>query len=801
MNKLSISLLVLCFSFQLNLLFSQEKILRPVTVLKLIQNNDLIFAATQGSGVLVSTDFGETWNKMNNGLPDLYISTFEKINNTLVVTVDGFGIYISKDNANTWTKSNFEGTGSKIFLESETKLVANSTKKGLFFSDENLQNWNTLNTGFKQELNCIISTSSHIFYGAKTKGIYASKDKGKTIEHALIGLQNFTINAFLIKSNVLFAATNGGIYVSKDNAKNWTLLDPGLEKAIVYTLITKGDTLIAGTNPFGIIISTDNGKTWKDNNKGLTTVFIQSILPYKNKVFLGTYDGIFVSKDDAKTWEILNVYDSIPEFKKPTEKRQRSLIDVSNLGYEFANPFVKTGTNSVGLWQGMYMDLNGVFSCGAYTGMASFQDGDRTVFTRGISAYIGAQLYLSKIKSKSLNLSPFYGGGLTVNRLQNNVKLMDSEFINNNQVVALGVGLYGSFGLAMIFGPVVVKAKIQANACANFSKANDLKALQIIPSITVGFKTGNKFLRPKEIISTGNHVHQEIASTTIIGSNTYKIYTVYYTPGIYNGYKVITEKTTTVPVLHHTYKDVYTAGSIRVTDVGKHFFLAPKLEGSLLSSKNSFAKAYGIQAGFRVSRLLLEFSYSHGDIAMKDPISRSGKEVPIGNFELENENFYLAPMDGVFRNSNRVGMKLGLNVMYYKNKTNFVGNTTKDMQNLKKAKKATWVYGLVPTVGFGVMSLGDFKFTNENGENAFKNYISQQDSTDINSLENIPFNYYGINGIVANQTSYLTLGLNLFVGVVSLEYDLFIVKGKTLNHTFGVAVKFPIFRLVNSKNK
>jgi photosystem II stability/assembly factor-like uncharacterized protein len=130
MNKLSISLLVLCFSFQLNLLFSQEKILRPLTVLKLIQNNDLIFAATQGSGVLVSTDFGETWNKMNNGLPDLYLSTFEKINNTLVVSVDGFGIYVSKDNAKTWTKSNLDETKEvKIFLENNTKLITNSSKK------------------------------------------------------------------------------------------------------------------------------------------------------------------------------------------------------------------------------------------------------------------------------------------------------------------------------------------------------------------------------------------------------------------------------------------------------------------------------------------------------------------------------------------------------------------------------------------------------------------------------------------------------------------------------------------------
>ncbi len=808
MSKLCFFLLVIFFSIQLNIVLSQEKILRPVTVLKLIENNNLIFAATQGSGVLVSSDSGETWGKMNNGLPHLYLSTIEKIKNTLFVSVDGFGIYMSKDNAKTWTKSNFEEEKeTKIFLENESKLVANTTKKGLFLADENLQNWNELNSSFKEELNCMVSNSTHIFYGAKYKGIYASKDKGKTIEHALIGLQNFTINAFLIKNNVLFAATNGGIYVSKDNAKNWTLLDSRLENAMVYSLTAKGDTLMAGTNPFGIIISTDMGKTWKDYNTGLTTIFIQSILPYKNKVFLGTYDGIFVSKDEAKSWEIVNVYDSITEFKMPTEKRQRTFIDVTNLGYEFARPFLKSGTNSVGLWQGMYMDLSGYVSCGAYTGMASYQDSGRTIYTRGISGYLGAQLYLSKFKSKNLNIFPFYGGGLTMNKLQNNIKLRDPEFNRHNQVLALGVGLYGSFGIAMILGPVVIKAKLQANACANFNNANEFKALQITPSITVGFKTGDKWLRPKEIISKGNHVHQELVSSTYIGDKKYTTYSVKYVPrsyyhdGYVEGHNVYTTTTTTIPQYHHTYKEVHTEGTIKVTDVGKHFFLAPKLEGSLLSSKNMIAAAYSIQAGFRLSRLLIEFNYSHGGFAMKDPISRFDESLPIGDIAVNPH--YTAPMDGVFINSDRIGMKLGLNIMVYKNKTNFEGNTAQDNENIKKSKRATQPWGVIPTIGFGIMSLGEFNFSNEHGESAFKNYIFQKDSTDTTSLENIPFNYLGITNDfgTTNQTGYLTLGLNFFVGVVSFEYEMFIVNGKTLNHTLGVAIKFPVFRLFNKKNK
>ncbi len=787
------TLFVIIFLFA-DFSWSQKDALRPVRAIELLNHKEVLLAATDGSGIMSSSDFGKTWIKKNVGLPDLSITSIEKLNNTLFVTVEGYGIYVSNDDAKTWTKSSFDGKGEiKLFALNDSKILANPSKKGIYVTSNFPENWDMINSDFKNEMSCAVSNSGNIIYGTKEKGIYVSKDNGRTIENSFSGLSNFGINALTIKNNIIFAATNGGIFSSTDNAKNWVLVEKGLEKAQIYSFATKGDTLFAGSNPFGVLVSIDNGKTWKDYNSGLKSVFIKSIIVHNEALYLGTLDGIYVSKDNALTWENLNVFDSLPKFKKEKIKGELSLIKTTNIGYEFSKPFLKSGTNSLDMWQGFFVDAGGYFSGGFSTGMASYKDesSGKTLYMRGVSGYMGVQMFLSKRKSQKFNIFPFYGGGFMGNSLQNNIKLNNADFNKNNTVVALGIGMYATTGLVMILGPVVVKAKIQAQACANFNKANDLKAIQLVPSITIGFKNGYKWLRPKTLKATGNHIHKEIESSTYLGTETKITYHTEYHPETFSSYayKVDVKTTTVTPIYHHTYKDVYTAGSIQVDDVGKHFFIAPKLEGSIISTKNMFALAYGLQTGFRVKRLLLEFNYTQGNFGMKDLVPKMG----------EKNNFYTEPMDGYFQNSVRIGMKLGRNMMYYKNSTRFTGNTSADQKNVKKAEKATKPYGVIPNIGFGIMSLGDFKFSNVNGENSYKNYFSSIDSTNTNSLENIPYNHLGITN--QKGTGYLTLGLNIFLGVVSLEYDLFIVKGKTLNHTVGVAIKFPVLRLFNSKNK
>ena len=103
--------------------------------------SNIVYAATGGNGVYKSTDFGNSWNKVNNGLGDLNI-------NDLKMDADGElwagtaydGIYRSSNEGDTWMKLSgsipMSNQIRKIeFSPVESKIAYVSTNHGLFKID------------------------------------------------------------------------------------------------------------------------------------------------------------------------------------------------------------------------------------------------------------------------------------------------------------------------------------------------------------------------------------------------------------------------------------------------------------------------------------------------------------------------------------------------------------------------------------------------------------------------------------------------------------------------------------------
>lgn len=72
-----------------------------------------IFASVSGSnknaygGVYRSTDCGETWTQINNGLPDWSVSSIViDSNDNILAALNGYGVYCSVDNGENWTEFN-----------------------------------------------------------------------------------------------------------------------------------------------------------------------------------------------------------------------------------------------------------------------------------------------------------------------------------------------------------------------------------------------------------------------------------------------------------------------------------------------------------------------------------------------------------------------------------------------------------------------------------------------------------------------------------------------------------------------
>ncbi len=233
-----------------------------------------VFVGTQGDGVFRSTDNGETWTGVNNGL----------------------------------TATNVRA----LAINSASHIFA-GTFGGAFRSTDNGDSWTAVNNGleFPFVISLAINSSGDIFAGTfEGGGVYRSTDNGDNWTLVDNGLTNTYVTSLAINaSGHVFAATfGGGAFRSTDNGDGWTGLNTGVPNATFLSLaINASGYIFAGGDPLGgpvgVLRSTDNGDSWQPVNNGLTTGNgINALLATPNgSLFAGTYgDGVFRSTDNGR---------------------------------------------------------------------------------------------------------------------------------------------------------------------------------------------------------------------------------------------------------------------------------------------------------------------------------------------------------------------------------------------------------------------------------------------------------------------------------------------------------------------
>ena len=166
-----------------------------------------------------------------------------------------------------------------------------------------------------------------VFAGLRTGeqdigGLAISTDKGKswrTIKKFIPSTNDVTTILFNPDNNneIFIGLFNngkngkGGVYFSSDKGKTWKRLsgEDGPPYDVRNLAIAKKDNkmfLIAGTVTNGVYISEDKGKNWIQKNKGLENLQVQNILvdPFsKRKIYLATFEGLYVSDDFCENWK------------------------------------------------------------------------------------------------------------------------------------------------------------------------------------------------------------------------------------------------------------------------------------------------------------------------------------------------------------------------------------------------------------------------------------------------------------------------------------------------------------------
>jgi photosystem II stability/assembly factor-like uncharacterized protein len=272
-----------------------------------------LYAATC-QGVILSTDYGNSWTQMNNGLPpNTCIRTISAIPNgsggtNLFAVPEGNGVFLSTDNGTTWTLANSGLSSMKCFAAIDTNLFAGTSGSGVFRSTNNGTTWTPVNNGLGDlDISYLAVIGSNIF-ARNWDGIFLSTDNGESWTEVSpdFPLINPRVICLIASGTNLWAGSYGGIFLSTNNGTSWTLTNYGLISSSINCFAVSGTNLFAGTEENGAFLSTDNGSSWSSINSGLKDNFIRALAISGTNLFAGTFSGVFLSTNNGTYWTEVN---------------------------------------------------------------------------------------------------------------------------------------------------------------------------------------------------------------------------------------------------------------------------------------------------------------------------------------------------------------------------------------------------------------------------------------------------------------------------------------------------------------
>ncbi len=162
-------------------------------------------------------------------------------------------------------------------------------------------------------------TSSTLFIGTDSSGLYKSIDNGNTWRN-IRPADNYDLYSSIvinpIKPNIVYASTHNHIYKSTNGGDTWTESGNGLyiffdTKRYLHPIIlvinpSDPETLYAAIINHGVYKTWDGGKNWIAVNNGIPPTFIISDLvldPFNpNVLYLGTNQGVYKTNGGGGYW-------------------------------------------------------------------------------------------------------------------------------------------------------------------------------------------------------------------------------------------------------------------------------------------------------------------------------------------------------------------------------------------------------------------------------------------------------------------------------------------------------------------
>ena len=312
-----------------------------------------LFAGTEGDGIFMSEDNGETWVETNIGITNFIVYTLAVNQQGQVFAgTDGAGVFRLDVGGSTWTAVN-----SGLVTQSEPNAVVFSIAindsghvfagllfRGIFRSTDNGENWTAINAGLGTNIDILaltVNENNELFASTLFGGVYRSTNNGDLWEAR--GLSNERIYTFLMLPNGeifagRFRSTNNGVswaqtspvgitpgtfwsllrtvggavYASTSTGvyeftapSTWTKVGDGLPTMAAFSIIQLADDdFFAGTGGRGVYKLENGSSAWQQKTVGITNIDVRAMARGNgNDVYAATFwSGIFRSTDNGASW-------------------------------------------------------------------------------------------------------------------------------------------------------------------------------------------------------------------------------------------------------------------------------------------------------------------------------------------------------------------------------------------------------------------------------------------------------------------------------------------------------------------
>lgn len=325
-------------------------------ILSFADKAGLLFAGTEGAGVFRSSNNGNSWEAINEGIPigegttgyeiysilttgtNIFIGTSKEgrifrssddgdnwsqiyassvlsnitfcllstVSGSILAGLDGTGIIRSTDNGDTWNTTSLTTNNIRQMVQAENGDVLAVTNVGVYKTSDDGENWTLSNNGITTTNTYAIHKNSFgtVFCTAGISKVYKSTDNGNNWAEVGSGLPSSIIYCLNSNSsNVMYAGTLFGLYKSTNDGSTWT--EDSLDNIVINTLhFNSSDDLIVGTNNEGVFKSQQANSPFVKINDGLKNTYITAMTYGLDSIlYVGTYSsGFFKTSNFGNTW-------------------------------------------------------------------------------------------------------------------------------------------------------------------------------------------------------------------------------------------------------------------------------------------------------------------------------------------------------------------------------------------------------------------------------------------------------------------------------------------------------------------